>query len=293
MCKKKVIPAAVVIASLAIGLAFGYLLKLRNRALIPAHLSVIFPSLTEGRCVLIQTPEGKNLMIDAGAAGDLGSITRLLAEHGVATVDLLVLTSNTESSLGSLPQLLAGSIPIRSVWMNAIAGSTLASQHAVLAIHEHQVPIRMVHSGDMDEIGPSETRLSILWPPQAGPYASQDPLVCRVDYANVVFIIGGTSSSASEPNMVSEDSEKLSCGDNFGVLQVANPSKFDGTSAELLRWTTPEIAVVSIPTDQTVAPGVLHRLGAAGAEVWRTDRQGTVTVTSDGQHAPIVSAPNT
>ena len=53
------------------------------------------------------------------------------------------------------------------------------------------------------------------------------------------------------------------------------------TTQALLEAVRPELAVISVGLDNRYGhpdPGTLERLAAAGAEIYRTDLQGTVTV---------------
>ena len=69
------------------------------------------------------------------------------------------------------------------------------------------------------------------------------------------------------------------------VLKVAHHGSKYSSSADFLDAVGPKWAIISAgensyghPTQET-----LDRLAAAGALIWRTDRSGTVVVTSDGR----------
>jgi beta-lactamase superfamily II metal-dependent hydrolase len=58
----------------------------------------------------------------------------------------------------------------------------------------------------------------------------------------------------------------------------------------MLHRVQPEIAVISSTAQAPPAPAALERLQAGGADIWRTDAQGTVTVTlSMNANTPIVT----
>jgi len=48
--------------------------------------------------------------------------------------------------------------------------------------------------------------------------------------------------------------------------------------------------VISCGPGTAPTQATLHRLQAAGADVWQTDTQGTVTVTATGRVSPVVTA---
>ena len=73
------------------------------------------------------------------------------------------------------------------------------------------------------------------------------------------------------------------------ILQTA--ARAEGSpSPEMLRRATPAVAVISCGPGSPPTQETLHRLRAAGAAVWQTDTQGTVTVTANGRVPPAVTA---
>jgi competence protein ComEC len=68
------------------------------------------------------------------------------------------------------------------------------------------------------------------------------------------------------------------------VLKVAHHGSASGSSAAFLAAVQPGAAVLSVGENSYghPAPETLRRLSAAGAQLWRTDLLGTVTLHSDG-----------
>jgi competence protein ComEC len=72
----------------------------------------------------------------------------------------------------------------------------------------------------------------------------------------------------------------------FTVLKVAHHGSASSTSDAWLTAARPSLAVVSAGTTNPFghpAEAVLTRLAAAGADVWRTDRDGEVGVRTNGR----------
>ena len=69
------------------------------------------------------------------------------------------------------------------------------------------------------------------------------------------------------------------------VLKVGHHGSAGASSSTWLAELRPEVAVVSVGRGNRYhhpSAEALRRLGAAGAEVWRTDELGTVQVWTDG-----------
>jgi competence protein ComEC len=70
------------------------------------------------------------------------------------------------------------------------------------------------------------------------------------------------------------------------VIKVAHHGSLTSTAPEFLQALAPRAAVVSVGRANTFghpAPAVLARYRAVGAEVFRTDRDGAVMLTTDGR----------
>jgi competence protein ComEC len=69
------------------------------------------------------------------------------------------------------------------------------------------------------------------------------------------------------------------------VLKVAHHGAGSGTSDQFLAAVTPRMAVISVGQDNDFghpASDVLERLDASGVSILRTDRQGNIELTTDG-----------
>lgn len=248
-----------------------------------------FPYLTSGHCALIQTPEGRNILVDTGSKTDSAKLIAALRKRNILSIDLLILTSPDSTSIGGVPAILNSNIQVRSIWSGELPPDNSDAKAAILAIEEHQTPNKIVHASDSDEIGPSLTQVSVVWPPQIGPASSRDPLICRVDFRNFTLILCGGSTAEGENSLVGDNAQRLNTASQHCVLEVTGGGIESGTSPDFLRLTEPELAIIDGGNEHVVSPLVLHRLEAAGAEVWRTDEQGDITVTTDGRRPPVTS----
>lgn len=253
-------------------------------------LSVAFLNVGTGDCTLIHTPGGQTVLIDTGSASASNTLLAALRLFKVRSIDLLVLTAPNEASIGGVPALLATGVPVAQVWDSPTEDVGAPRRAALEAIRLRHIPSRTVQGGSKVQVG-AHFVLSVLWPPEDNNEASQDPLVCRIDYGKTSFVLEGASPGQAEDALVSDAGSALATQlqSSDTVLQVAARRPGRGASAEMLRRTTPDIVVLSCGPDAAPTMKMLHRLQAAGAEVWRTDSQGTVLVTTDGRVPPVVT----
>ena len=250
-----------------------------------------FLDVGQGDCTLIRTVDGTTILLDAGPADAARDVVHDLHRLHVQTVDLLVLTSPGARSVGGVPAVLAA-FPARAVWSTGAQGGGQAWRAALEAIGQHRVPLQTRYAGDHIQIG-GATFWAAVWPPAQGPRAHRDSVAYQMDFGTTRLLFAGALRPEGEAFLVANRGNALGCDDGTCtdlVLQATAGGAEGGTSAELLRQAAPSVVVASCGASSPPAPGVLHRLGAAGAAVWRTDTQGTVLVVTDGRSAPTVTS---
>jgi len=110
---------------------------------------------------------------------------------------------------------------------------------------------------------------------------NDDSVVLEVVLGDVAMLFTGDVGAAVERAIV----PRLTAAP-IRVLKVAHHGSRTSTSRELLEAWRPQLALISAGRGNTFghpAPDVVQRLEAIGARVLRTDRDGQVTVTTDGR----------
>jgi competence protein ComEC len=114
---------------------------------------------------------------------------------------------------------------------------------------------------------------------------NDDSVVLEVLYGDVALLLTGDIGSDVErslaPRLVPAKTR---------ILKVAHHGSRTSTSQELLDAWRPQIALISCGRENPFghpAPEVVSRLEAAGARIYRTDRDGEITVDTDGQHVVV------
>lgn len=69
-------------------------------------LKVSYIDVGQADSILVQIPNGKNLLIDTGNREDYGTISSYLNKQGVNKIDTLVLTHMHEDHIGSSPEII-------------------------------------------------------------------------------------------------------------------------------------------------------------------------------------------
>ncbi len=159
------------------------------------RLTVTFLDVGDGDCTLVRTPEGRTILLDAGSAQAGPVVAAALRRLDVQTIDLLILTSPEETSIGGVPALLESGIGVTQVWDNPVADAGEARRDALEAIRRRHIPSSTANAGDTIQVG-EMLFVSALWPPDTGEAARRDPLVCRINYGSTAFLFEARGDGA-------------------------------------------------------------------------------------------------
>jgi competence protein ComEC len=254
----------------------------------------------QGDSVFVSFPHGRTMLVDAG--GELGTfhadgmragidvgedvVSPYLWSRGVKHIDVVALTHAHQDHLGGLPAIFEN-FRVSEFWVGRDIQS--AAYRQVLAVARAQgVLIRHMKQGSVfSEDGVSG---EILWPDdltEGQSAKNDDSLVMRLTDRAESILLAGDIERPSERKILAEEQP---VGVNF--LKVAHHGSKTSTTEPFLSAAHPAFAVISAGRDNIFghpSPEVTDRLAAAGVRVYRTDRDGAVTASTDGTTLSVSS----
>lgn len=240
-------------------------------------LTVRFVDVGQGDGSIIEFPDGKTMVIDAGRDRDSGAaMNATLSADGRQQIDWAVATHPDADHIGGMPAVISAN-SVGSVWAPDCNHDTETFTRFLQSVADKGLSIDAAARGKTIATGDSYS-IEILWPDVGASFEDTNDysVVIKVTYGKTTFLFTGDATT--------EDLLKADCGD-IDVLKVAHHGSDTGTSPALLTALTPKIAVISYGLDNSYGhptQAVLDALSAAGATVYGTGAQGTITVTSDG-----------
>jgi competence protein ComEC len=234
------------------------------------RLRVIVLDVGQGDAIVIETPRGPTVLVDAGSGGpwrlDAGErvVAPVLWNRGTLRLGAAVTTHDDHDHAGGMRAIRA-LFRIGQTWT---AEMLRAEARDVGGVRFTALP----RPG-----GPG-------WSPRG---RNDDALVLRVDHGRVSFLLASDVTAATEAHLLASAAPLKAT-----ALKVAHHGSRGSSTPEFLRAVSPRVGVISVGARNPYghpAPETLSRLDAAGAAVYRTDRDGAVILESDG-HALTVSA---
>lgn len=248
-------------------------------------LTVRFVDVGQGDGSIVEFPDGKTLVIDAGRDSDSGdAMNAAISADGRSQIDWLVATHPDADHIGGIPAVISANA-VNSVWAPDCNHDTETFTRFLQSVADKGLSIDAAARGKTIATGDAYS-IEILWPDAGASFDDTNDysVVIKVTYGKTTFLFTGDATT--------EDLLKSDCGD-IDVLKVSHHGSNTGTSPALLSALTPKIAVISYGLDNSYGhptQAVLDELSTAGASVYGTGAQGTITVTSDGVEVTAAAA---
>ncbi|MCA9939065.1 MAG: ComEC/Rec2 family competence protein [Anaerolineales bacterium] len=247
------------------------------------HLHVVFFDVGQGSATFIQTPSGRQILVDGGPSPTLlNTALGRMMPFWDRQLDMVISTNMAGSYATGLPGVLERYQVDQLVTGSAADGSelpsTLAAYATLLDVAQGQeVPLHLAAAGEMISVGDG-VRLEVLGP---SPNTDGDETVSlRLVYDNLTVMLAGAAGTIAEQAMVEADRPMQSL-----VQLIGRQGGKNATSTGFLRAVHPQVAVISVAGDNRFGDpqqDVLTRIAGIGAPILRTDQLGSIELISDG-----------
>ncbi|HEX5004246.1 MAG TPA: DNA internalization-related competence protein ComEC/Rec2 [Gemmatimonadales bacterium] len=256
-----------------------------------SNLTLHFLDVGQGDAAAIRTPGGHWVLVDGGPVGptsDAGQrvVVPFLRRHGVRWLDAIVLSHAHADHLGGLPAVL-DRIGAGEVIEPAVASADPLYAGFLSQLDELAEPWVRARRGDgfmLDSV-----RFRVLHPDTAwaewGQDLNENSVVLVVEYRRFRAVLTGDAGLEAEARLAGRIGP-------VSLLKVGHHGSRGATGERWLRELRPAVAVISVGAGNRYghpAPEALDRLARAQVDVYRTDRDGTTDVSTDGTTMTIHS----
>ncbi|MFN3491196.1 MAG: ComEC/Rec2 family competence protein, partial [Anaerolineales bacterium] len=237
---------------------------------------ITFLEVGSADAVLIQTPEGRNILINGGA-----SATELSDELGrrlpffSPKLDWLIIASTQENQLSALPRVLER-YPPENVLLSGNIQASFSAQTLDKYFANENIPVTRAETGQRLKIGKN----AYIEIQAEGPRGS----VLLIQYQNFCALL---------PIGIDESTyEILEFGNTIGkvdVLLLADSGYAPSNPADLFENLTPQLVILSVAAgdpDGLPSQEVLDSL--EGFSLLRTDRNGWIDISTNGFEMRVI-----
>lgn len=233
----------------------------------------------QGESVIL-TSGGETALVDCGSSNSYkdpgGLAADTLHSMGVRELSAVVVTHYHADHTNGLYEVLRR-IPVQTIYLPDIEDEYGVRERLVSLAEEKGAQVTYVTKETADTLG--DTVLTIYPPVQSGGDLNELGLTALASAGDFDLLITGDMSGSTEKKLV-----ETYALPNIEVLVVSHHGSRYSSNIRFLKAVTPEAAVISVGDNNYGHPSeeTLQRLLAIGADIWRTDQQGTIRITVNG-----------
>ncbi|MDD4767633.1 MAG: ComEC/Rec2 family competence protein [Desulfotomaculaceae bacterium] len=239
---------------------------------------VHFLDVGQGDSIFVQLPNGQHLLVDASTRAMGKNVVTYLKKAGVKKIDYLVATHPHEDHIGGMTAVFRA-FEIERVYMPKVTHSTKAYEDLLKSIQAEGLKIKTASAG-VDIINSEDLRAEIIAPNSAAYENINDySAVTQLTFGKVSFLLTGDAEKQSEQEMLANGASLRA-----DVLKAGHHGSYTSTSPPFLNAVKPKYAVISCGTGNDYGyPHVVTLQNLRGVQLFRTDLDGNVVFTTDGE----------
>ena len=247
-------------------------------------LLIDFIDVGQADSILIRNQD-EVMLIDAGTNEAGETVVNYLQNLGITKIDYLIGTHPHEDHIGGLDDVI-NHFDIGQIYMPKIETTTKTFEDVLDAIETKNLTLTSPNRGDKIELGQAEGEF------MTEPILDKDnlnvsSLVLRLEFGNTSYLFMGDAE---------EENEETINWPKTDVLKVGHHGSSTSSSESFLEQVQPKYAIImagkdnsyGLPTQETI-----NKLSNIGSEIYRTDEDGTIQMTSDGNTIQIKTTNST
>jgi competence protein ComEC len=262
------------------------------------NLTITFIDVGHGDSIFLEFPKGKKILIDGGGLRedrfDIGKnvIAPFLWKKKIRKIDFLALTHPDPDHLKGL-NFIASQFSIGQFWESGVRTDSKFYQQLEETLLRRRIERLFLNERSSPRVI-NGVKISFFNPPMKDPYHGGYPtfsflnnysLVMKIQFKNVGVLLTGDIEKEAEYRMLRKGYPLQA-----DILKVPHHGSSSSSTTYFLQKVKPSYAIFSVGErniGRLPHPEVVKRYEEIGTKIYRTDKHGAITVTTNGEKIEV------
>lgn len=236
----------------------------------------------QGDAILIKAA-GQTVLVDSGDVAAKDKLVTYIKNEGITTIDKVIITHPHADHLGGMPAVLEN-FKVGQIYDSGQTATTALYRQYLSLVKKKNIPFTVLTAGTEVVIA-NDLKIKIYAPEK--PFITESEInnnsvVAKLIYHNFSMLLPGDAEKESEERMLKTYGSEL----KSNILKAGHHGSNTSSSMAFLKAVAPEAAIISVGANNDYHhphPSTMKKYAEAKLKVYRTDTDGTITITSDGK----------
>lgn len=241
------------------------------------EMLVHFLDVGQGDSILVQSPNGKTMLIDGGVKGAGKDIVAYLRSIGVSKLDYVVATHPDADHIGGLITVL-NSISIKNFIDSGKVHTSQTFEEMLTLVNDKNIPYIVPQIGDLIALDEA-LKIEVLAADETASDNNEASIVLHITYNDISFLLTGDAGISAEKEMMERGDVQAT------ILKAGHHGSNTSSLPSFIEAVHPQATILSYGQDNKYGHPhveVIDALQQVGSEIYGTAEAGTIVVKTDG-----------
>lgn len=246
---------------------------------VDGNLNIYYFDVGQADSILIENSD-KYMLIDAGNNADSDKIIHYFKSLGIERFEHVIATHAHEDHIGAMDDVI-DNFEINNFYMPDVVTTSKTFEDMIEALENNNVSITIPKIKDMIVLGGCS--FDVLHVGDEGEDLNDTSIVLRGLYGDTSFLFMGDATTNVEKKIFNENIKS-------DVLKVGHHGSKYSSMVKFLNKVSPKYSIISVGSDNSYDhpnKSTITKLTDVGSKIYRTDIDGTIFVSSNGENINI------